>query len=101
MRKRLRKKKHVGEFREWGVEFDSTLKPGVDFDVFLEEFLIDCIESRGLIFGGGGGGTKLRGFVELGRGDKHLANLAHVAAWFANSASIENYSIGEPVDVWS
>lgn len=100
MRKRLRKKKHMGEFQEWGVEFELTLKSGVEFDAFLDEFLEDCIESRGLAFGGGGGGTKLKGFVELGQSDEHLANLAHVAAWFANSASIDNYSMSEPVDAW-
>lgn len=85
---------------EWGVEFELTLKPGVDFDTFLDEFIDDCIESRELAFGGGGGGTELKGFVELGSSDRHLANLAHVAAWFANSPSIENYRIGEPVDEW-
>jgi uncharacterized protein YggL (DUF469 family) len=55
MRKRLRKKKHVGEFREYGVEFAATVKPGVDFDAFCDDFIDECIESRGLAFGGGGG----------------------------------------------
>lgn len=85
---------------EWGVEFELTLKPGVDFDAFLDEFIDDCIESRELAFSGGGGGMNIKGFIELGGRDAHLANLAHVAAWFANSASIDNYSIGEPVDEW-
>ena len=101
MRKRLRKKKHVGEFREYGVEFAATVKPGVDFDAFCDDFIDECIESRGLAFGGGGGGVNLKGFVELGRCDEYAANLAHVTAWFAKSASIENYSLGEPVDAWS
>lgn len=101
MRKRLRKKKHVGEFQEFGVEFVATVKPGVDFDSFCDDFIVDCVESRGLAFGGGGGGATLKGFVELGRRDEYAANLAYVAAWFANSASIESYSIGEPVDAWS
>jgi uncharacterized protein len=100
MRKRLRKKKHMGEFQEWGVEFELTVKPGVDFDAFCDDFIDECIESRELAFGGGGGEMKLKGFIELGRSDVHLANLAHVAAWFANSASIESYSIGEPLDAW-
>jgi uncharacterized protein YggL (DUF469 family) len=85
---------------EWGVEFELTLKPDVDFDAFLDEFIDDCIESRELAFSGGGGGAKLQGVVELGENDAHLANLAHVAAWFANSASIESYRVGEPVDEW-
>jgi uncharacterized protein YggL (DUF469 family) len=62
MRKRLRKKKHVGEFQELGVELEMTLRAGVDFDEFLDAFLCDAVEANGLAFGGGGRDDLLSGF---------------------------------------
>jgi uncharacterized protein YggL (DUF469 family) len=52
MRKRLRKKKHVGEFQEFGVELELTLREGVDFATFLEDFLIHAVEANKLAFRG-------------------------------------------------
>ena len=61
MRKRIRKKLNIGEFRETG--FEITWKPQevseADFDKFIQEFL-DAIEARGLVFGGG---CSIRGFL--------------------------------------
>jgi uncharacterized protein YggL (DUF469 family) len=101
MRKRLRKKKHVGEFQEFGVEFAATLKPGVDFDAFLDDFIRDAVEANGLAFGGGGGGAQFSGFVELGRRDVYVSNLEKVAAWFAAEGRVKSYQINEPVDAWN
>jgi uncharacterized protein YggL (DUF469 family) len=67
MRKRLRKKKHLGEFQEFGVELTPTLHVGVDVFTFLDDFLCDAVEANQLQFGGGGGGQEFSGFVELGR----------------------------------
>jgi uncharacterized protein YggL (DUF469 family) len=39
MKKRLRKKKHLGEFTEWGVPVAIARKRKDDFDSFLDDFL--------------------------------------------------------------
>ncbi len=65
MKKRLRKK-HLGEYREWGRQLLVTLKSEEDFDEFLEDFIIEAVEANGLYCGGGGRGEKVDIVVELG-----------------------------------
>ena len=101
MRKRVRKKKRIGEFEEFGVEVTAKLKSSVDFDAFLDDFIRDAVEVNGLAFGGGGLGAKFSGFVELGRRDVHASNLEKVTAWLAKEGRIESYQVSEPVDVWN
>lgn len=100
MRKRLRKKKHVGEFQELGCEVRITLRPGSDLDDFLNRFLEEAVEANGLSFGGGGRHLELDGFLELGRRDAHQANLAKVVAWLERQDDVEDFQRGEPVDAW-
>ena len=101
MRKRLRKKKHVGEFQEFGVELEMTLRAGVDFDGFLDDFLRDAVEANGLAFGGGGRGSHLAGFLELGRQDICQSKIAMLTAWLAAERRIETFVVGDPVDAWN
>ena len=101
MRRRLRKKKRVGEFQEFGVELEIVLRAGVDLDAFLDDFLRDAVEANGLAFGGGGRGNRLSGFLELGRRDTCQSILEKVAAWLAAENRIEKFTVGEPVDAWS
>ncbi|HTU62679.1 MAG TPA: 50S ribosome-binding protein YggL, partial [Polyangiales bacterium] len=57
MRKRLRKKKRVGEFQELCFELRAELRSDLD-NAELEGFvdrLIDTVEARKLSFGGGAG----------------------------------------------
>lgn len=65
LKRRLRKKFHIGEFQELGfeisVEFKSNLSE-TDFDKFYNEF-IEEIEENKLLFGGGGGPEVCQGFV--------------------------------------
>jgi hypothetical protein len=101
MRKRLRKKKRVGEFQEFGVELEMMLRAGVDFDALLEDFLRDAVDANGLAFGGGGRGNHLAGFLELGRRDTHQSKIAKVTAWLVAEHRIETFVVGDPVDAWS
>ncbi len=101
MRKRLRKKKRVGEFQEFGVELEVMLRAGVDFDIYLDDFLRDAVEANGLAFGGGGRGNRLAGFLELGRRDTYQSKKAKVTAWLVAENRIETFVVGDPVDAWS
>lgn len=101
MRKRLRKKKHVGEFQIFGVEIAATLKSAEDFDSFLDDFICDPVEANDTAFGGGGGGTEFSGFLELGRHDVYSSNLDKVANWLAADSRVESYTVGKCVDAWN
>ena len=70
MKKRLRKKKHLGEFKELGFEVRGDLRPGLsgnDLEAFVDR-LIDIVDARSLAFGGGAGrDDELNGFAGRAR----------------------------------
>ena len=65
LKRRLRKKYHLGEFREFGfevaIEFENNLSEKL-FDKFYDEF-IEEIENLELLFGGGGCPLNVNGFI--------------------------------------
>ena len=65
MRKRLRKKKHVDEYTEWGRQFIITRNRRDGFDEFLDVFIEEAIEANGCFCGGSGKEDKLDVVVEL------------------------------------
>ncbi|QDT80592.1 hypothetical protein Mal35_40640 [Gimesia maris] len=46
MRKRLRKKKHLGEFIDWDVAVTVNLVPGSDYETFLDDWIEQAIEGN-------------------------------------------------------
>jgi ribosomal protein L32E len=64
MRKRLRKKPHLGAFMDWGVPLAVRCQHPDGFDDFLDEFIAQAIEAYGLTFGGGGHDDRLTGVIE-------------------------------------
>jgi hypothetical protein len=57
MKRRLRKKKRLGEFRELGFEIRADLRDGIedaDFEAFMDRW-IGVVDARQLAFGGGAG----------------------------------------------
>ena len=87
MRRRLRKKKHVGEFRQMGFSVECRLRPGLspqEFDQFTDEFIQHAVEAHGLLFGGGGSAAnriglgiydRVKNFVENPEAGSPLAEL--------------------------
>jgi uncharacterized protein YggL (DUF469 family) len=48
MRKRLRRKKHLGEFRQFGFSVACRFRKGLsreEFDRFVDDFIADAIEA--------------------------------------------------------
>ena len=101
MKKRLRKKKHRGEFTELGRQIVITQNRKDALDEFLDAFIEEAIEANGCYCGGGGGGEKLDFVVELGRSSADPdAKLQRIVAWLRARNDVQEFKIGEPFDIW-
>lgn len=70
MKKRLRKKKHIGEFSEYGIEIRminaNTAMTAEDMDKFADD-LLDYVDSRKWLSGGGWSLKDCNFFIETGK----------------------------------
>lgn len=106
MRKRLRKKRHLGEFRQLGFSLRCELRAGLsadDFDRFLDAFLEEAIVRHDLLFNGGGSPEgDWRGVVN--RDHRHAsttqAQREAVAAWLGRRAEIVSSTLSPDWDIW-
>lgn len=102
MKKRLRKKKHVGEFQELGFEVVAKLRPDLGRDAInaFTDRLIAAIEAQQLAFGGGVG-TEINGFVtRFARGSATADDRTRVSAFFASDPDVVQHEIGGLRDAW-
>ncbi len=101
MKKRLRKKKHLGEFKEIGVPIAIKRKNEDEFDSFLDDFIVDAIERNECYFGGGGSKKDLNGVIELGKiTDNRDARLEKIKSWLDKRDDIDKFVIGNEFDIW-
>ncbi|MGC1401535.1 MAG: 50S ribosome-binding protein YggL [Thermodesulfobacteriota bacterium] len=101
MKKRLRKKKHYGEFTEWGRQLIVTRNRRDGFDEFLDAFIEEAIEANGCYCGGGGKEDNLDVVVELGRRSNDSdARLKKITAWLDTRPDVHNWEVGEECDIW-
>jgi len=101
MKKRLRKKKHRGEFTEWGRQLVITRNRKEGFDEFLDAFIEEAIEANGCYCGGGGKEEKPGVVVELGcRSDDPAARLKRITAWLDSRPDVQSWKMGEEFDIW-
>lgn len=106
MRKRLRKKRHLGEYRQLGFslqcKFGSVLSPEA-FDQFTDAFLAEAVERHGLIFGGGGSPSS--GWHGLLCRNHRYASTDEtdrtaVSTWLAARPEVDAFLVSVPWDVW-
>lgn len=101
MKKRLRKKKHFGEYTEWGRQLIVTLKRKDELDMFLDAFIHEAVEANGCFCGGGGKEDKLDLIIELGcRSDDPESRLKRIAAWLDERTDVQSWKAGEEFDIW-
>jgi len=105
MKKRLRKKLHLGEFCEYGVEFDLKVNSNLSeeaFDTLIDNFIEGFVEKNGLYCGGGWNPKeKTVGLVvETGRDPNSARDCAaRIEAWFNIMDLV--YSFGRSlIDLW-
>lgn len=105
MKKRLRKKKRVGEFQEFGFaagfRFSNELDGKTRNDL-IDRFIAQAIENNGLQFGGGGGDSEWVGFIALNkkRGSTSNNQREAVKQWFIQESEVLEYYVNPMIDAW-
>jgi uncharacterized protein YggL (DUF469 family) len=95
MKKRLRKKKHRGEFAELGQQIVIIRNRKDDFDGFLDAFIEEAVEANGCYCGGGGKEDKLDVVITLGRrSDDPEARLKKITAWLNTRPDVSSWKTG-------
>ncbi len=106
MKKRLRKKLHLGEFAVQGVSLRATFVRHLEeteFDAFIDDFIEHAIEARALQFGGGGHPAKgWDGVIEPGQGSSAIQkeDLDWVRSWLQERSEIDSSEVSEAWDLW-
>jgi len=101
MKKRLRRKKHIGEFAEFGRQLIITRNKKQGFDEFLDAFIEDAIEANGCFCGGGGCDDKLDVVIELARRSHDPdARLKRIIYWVESRSDVKGYQVGPEFDLW-
>ena len=101
MKKRHRKKKHLGEFTEWGWQLAITRNRNDGFNEFFDAFIEEAIEANGYCCGGGGKEGKLDVVLELGRRwNDPTARMKSITAWLDARPDVQSWRTGEEFDMW-
>jgi len=103
MRKRLRKKLRLEEFRELGFEVQFRLLDGwtePELDRFWDVFIADAVEREGLICGGGCGRTWDITVMRPHRGSATEADRSKLSQWLAQHPGVRDARVGPLVDMW-
>ena len=104
LRRRLRKKRRLAEFREFGFSVLYQLESGADpstADAFLDRFVESAVEANGLLCGGGGGPVQFEFFVvgqtRLGASEAQRRRLQE---WLRRQPEVAFQRVGELEDAW-
>jgi len=104
LKRRLRKKFHVGEFQELGFEIFVNLKSDlseIKIYKFLDDF-IDVIEVNKLLFGGGGK-ENWEGFITSAKkyGSPTVEDREKIKIWLAKREEVIGCKTGDFLDAWN
>jgi uncharacterized protein YggL (DUF469 family) len=102
MRRRLRKKKHLGEFKQLGFDMEGDLRPDLprpEEDAFIER-LLQFVEARDLGFGGSVGRGAFGGFVSRDRGSSTEDDRTACATFLESDPAVMRHEVGALRDAW-
>lgn len=103
MKKRLRKKQRVGEFRQMGFEVRFKVRdvvPDSRLDAFWDTFIGEAVEASGLVCAGGCGREWDLFVTPAGRATATDRHRATVEAWLRDRNDVEQIEIGDLQDAW-
>ena len=99
--RRLRKKLYIDEFSVYGFEITITFADFDEnsFDAFLDE-MVDFIESRNLIIGGGGGIDEFEAFISSNEryGSASEDDRSAVSNWLGGKSVFQSVEVSDLVD---
>ncbi len=105
MKKRLRKKLYVGEFKELGFEIAVDLVEGMNeeqLDEFISIFGEEALDKNDLDFEGGGSTLALFGLIILNkRGSVSEEQRSSIETWLKERSEVKSVIVGELVDAWN
>lgn len=98
MRKRVRKKKRLGEYREYGFCVSFEISDPAKLDLIFDRYIVEAIEGNRLLFGGSPRG----GFVTAAhrRGSATECDRERVRRWLEQQSEVTNIKVGELRDAW-
>ena len=102
MKKRIRKKKHLGEFKEFGftIAFTTQDLTLAQEDAFWDRWILN-VEASGLAYGGACGPGDWDGFITLAeRGSATDGHRAVIEKWLSSEAVVTKHEVGALVDAW-
>lgn len=102
MKKRLRKKLHLGEFLELGFEIIWRFRPGVDLDTvsgFFDAYF-GFTADLDLHIAGSANSYVNNSFISPWRGSATQEHRRRVMAWLESRPEIDRFHVGDMEDVW-
>jgi hypothetical protein len=104
-KKRLRKKRCIGEFREMGfrVRFRfAEACPEAERNSLLDDFVLHAVKANRMMFAGAASSDRWEGFLVLDarRGSVTEKQRAEVEAWFRGKGQLEEVEVGPLIDAW-
>lgn len=101
MKKRLLKKKHLGQFAELGSQLVAIRNTKANPDAFQDAFIIEAIEANGCFCGGALSDDKIDVIVELGRrSEDPEEKFSKITAWLDARPDVQDWRAGPLFDVW-
>ncbi len=101
MNKRIRRKKRMGEFREFCAPIAIKMASGSDIEKFLNDFINDVLEANRCCIGGGGDIESFEGFLELGNASENPEmKLENIKNWLNGRSDVEKAVTGNITDAW-
>ena len=103
MNRRLRKKRHLGEFKEFGFEISLKLRPELtelELDAWLDD-LIEVVEGRNLGLCGGGNLEQDYYCIRLrGRAPVTIEDREALEKWLSQDGRLISSQVGALEDAW-
>lgn len=102
MKRRLRKKRHHGEFQELGfaVRIEVHVDDTAELDALLDRWILQAVEGNGLACGGGGAAPRWEFVVSKMRGSATEDDRTRVAAWLRTADKVAGFTVGPLMDLW-
>lgn len=100
MKKRLRKKRHCGEFTEWGRQLIVTRNTKEGADAFCDAFILEAIEANNCSCGGVSSEDGIDFIIQLGMlSENPDSKFDKVAAWLDARTDVKDWKAGAMFDL--